>query len=792
MGRPLTGTRKQTAAGYRCELPTTKGSKDRSRYTFRTASAGDAWLADGIEALNAGRPLPTPHADDVVLDGGRVSRGTGFRCMATLWHREQYAELWRGDADRAATVQRHIDVIDQWMNAHGLALEGMARKHVHDMFLSFARAEAPANPQVPAGLDRDRLVTMDQAAALPGVPSRSTLKRRQKEGLLVAHRQPDGRVLYRIADLYSSEVGGGTPGGLRRGPRRSHGYSQGVLQDLKWVFEQVCAFARDHGVAVPTDRDSLRLPRSDRPATPERKPVPLDVCATIAVRLHAVHQVALWLMRILGLRISEAFGIRVADVHDLGEGHPGIVVIRRQGGRTFQKRNRQTDAVELTDSVEGGKTKNSYRVLVVPTALMDLLRVVITVFHTGPDGSRRQEARLIPGLVKDDRSGQAAFRTALREASAAVGVRLSGAPGDEEDETFSCTSHDLRKAAISELSWRDIDLAWRKRWAGHAAGDDVHHRHYVLDDPKLRPGRDIAEIIQQSLDDELCGNLAIPTTVRCTTRNQPALAADADRIDAELAARRWLVLPGVDGQALLNAADVARELCVSVQVARRWMESGRLPSVDYAPRARGIERRARLADVMRMREGMRRFATLPAPAEELGQTYHTVYQYVRAQSLELVRVGERTYGVPPETESVIRKHYAEQATLHARAVKLSVAATMLGTKVEVILHHLREGDLLEDDRAHDGSRMVSRASVAALEQRRGKRPRVAAGKADDVVPWSEACARVDMSSNELAALIASGRIEMARAGRGKAVTRASLLQYMVATDASLVTFAAAE
>lgn len=31
-----------------------------------------------------------------------------------------------------------------------------------------------------------------------------------------------------------------------------------------WVFEQVCLYARDRGLAVPQDRDSLKMHRLDR------------------------------------------------------------------------------------------------------------------------------------------------------------------------------------------------------------------------------------------------------------------------------------------------------------------------------------------------------------------------------------------------------------------------------------------------------------------------------------------------------------------------------------------------
>jgi hypothetical protein len=57
---------------------------------------------------------------------------------------------------------------------------------------------------------------------------------------------------------------------------------------------------------------------TDRAASPDRRPVSLSRCADIAGRLHAVHQVALWLMRVLGLRISEASGLQVRDLFDQG------------------------------------------------------------------------------------------------------------------------------------------------------------------------------------------------------------------------------------------------------------------------------------------------------------------------------------------------------------------------------------------------------------------------------------------------------------------------------------------
>ena len=55
-----------------------------------------------------------------------------------------------------------------------------------------------------------------------------------------------------------------------------------------------------------------------QPVGSSRRPRPLTLreCARIASRLHPVHHLALWLKRVMGLRISEAFGVLVDDVID--------------------------------------------------------------------------------------------------------------------------------------------------------------------------------------------------------------------------------------------------------------------------------------------------------------------------------------------------------------------------------------------------------------------------------------------------------------------------------------------
>ena len=70
----------------------------------------------------------------------------------------------------------------------------------------------------------------------------------------------------------------------------------------------------------------------------------------------------------------------------------------------------------------------------------------------------------------------------------------------------------------------------------------------------------------------------------CTTGWQGHLAADAARIDVELAERGWLVVPQDAGEPMLTPAEVAQEFEVTSKTARLWMADGRVPSIHWADR----------------------------------------------------------------------------------------------------------------------------------------------------------------------------------------------------------------
>jgi integrase len=159
-------------------------------------------------------------------------------------------------------------------------------------------------------------------------------------------------------------------------PDRPVGLSQRVVADALWVLRRVLGFARANGVMPPgfDPTEGLEAPTPDpavarvRRPTSQPRPLTLPECARIAAHLDPVHQLVLWPQRIMGLRISEAFGIAVEDV--IGLGDTGLLLVRGQGGRLFRVRDDRGRVVPVSHK-ETLKTEAASRVLVIPPAMME-------------------------------------------------------------------------------------------------------------------------------------------------------------------------------------------------------------------------------------------------------------------------------------------------------------------------------------------------------------------------------------------------------------------------------------
>lgn len=559
------------------------------------------------------------------------------------------------------------------------------------------------------------------------------------------------------------------------------GLSQSVIADALWTLRGVLGFARATGIVAPgfDPTQGLVAPAPDpatartKPPTCQPRPLTLPECARIASHLHPVHQLALWLQRVMGLRISEAFGVVVDDVIDHGD--TGLLLVRGQGGRDFRVRDSDGSIVTVGHA-ERLKTAAAHRTLVIPGRMLELLRVAIDAFHTDPDtGDTHVDARLVPGLRAADHGGQLAFRQAFARAAGAEGLSSS-------DLGFRVTPHLLRKSIATDIAWHaGIPDTVRRRFMGHRAADDVYGRIYTLDHPELAPMTDVAAAIDAMIH-EAIGTLLVPTAQRVHWAHTHPNRQRADDVRHVVDAAGWTLEPGTDEDPLCDANRVARELGIAPTTARRWMRNGTLSCSTTTENGRP-RRRVPLSVVWSLRDRLAERILLPELAIELGARYHELYQDARRLGLRLEQhPTSRQFDISPDEAQQLRNEHERVRRLHARSIKASSAARELNRAVSTIGLMIKRRELVLDPETDSSrARFVTRASVdrfrrnGVLNTRMRPFDRAA-------VPLAEVIRFTGRSRAELLDLVRAGVLEQVPGRRRCQLTATSLQSWMTGSE----------
>ena len=558
------------------------------------------------------------------------------------------------------------------------------------------------------------------------------------------------------------------------------GLSQSVIADALWTLRGVLGFARATGIVPPgfDPTEGLVAPAPDpahartKPPSCAPRPLSMGECARIASHLHPVHQLALWLQRVMGLRISEAFGVLVDDVIDYGD--TGLLQVRGQGGRSFRVREPDGEVATVWHT-EQLKTAAAHRALVIPGRMLELLRVAIDAFHTDSDtGDARMEARLIPGLRATDRGGQLAFRQAFARAAGAEGLSSS-------DLGFRVTPHLLRKSIATDIAWHaGIADTVRRRFMGHRAADDVYGRVYTLDHPELAPMADVAAAIDAMIE-EAIGTLLVPTAQRVHWAHTHPNWQRGEDMSRVVDAAGWTREPGTDQDPLCDASRVARELGIAPTTARRWMRDGTFSCSTTVENGR-LRRRVRLSEVWSLRDRRAKRILLPELAIELGARYHELYQDARRLGLRLEQhPTSRLFDISPDEAQQLRKEQERVRRLHARAVKVSSAARELNRAVSTVGLMIKRGELaLDPETDSSGARFVTRNSVEAVFTAMW-----GTGSASHVegvtLPLAAVIRFTGRSRTDLMDLVHAGTLEQVPGRQRCELTVASLKSWLVST-----------
>ena len=312
-----------------------------------------------------------------------------------------YDDLRRGGPERAERVRRIVEgFLVPWFAPRTATVADVTYFMAHEWLLHLVGAADPATRHAPfpvptAGEQGRAELSLAEAAEAAGV-SLPTARRRWRAGQLPgAYRDAAGQVRVPAAALGAIGHVQQRPGrplpGLRR--RRPVGAAPG---------------ARPSPGPTASSRPASTPPRASTPPSPTRPPpAPAPIppspdrsrCPSAPgsprTSIRSTSS-AFWLQRIMGLRISEAFGVLVSDVVDLGD--TGLLAVQGQGGRTFSVRDDHGQVVAVPYKATL-KTAAGSRVLVVPPALTALIRVAIEAFHADPDtGEVDTTARLVPGI----------------------------------------------------------------------------------------------------------------------------------------------------------------------------------------------------------------------------------------------------------------------------------------------------------------------------------------------------------------------------------------------------------
>jgi len=301
MSRKRTGSIKERNGKFTASVPVALGATKRVARTFPDRGQAQAWIdaqlagtADSVTppALAASTSLAAnvPLASAAPATGELASRDDGedrcdpsFRVQGHRWADRNYKDFHRGNVKREKFARHSINVMADYFEAEGLDLTTIRAEHVEGLHLWLARApKSGVVAVIPTPLDPHALVSKAEAVMLPGMVSASSIKRGIREGKIEAAVKPYRRArLFLVSDLYALVAQQSDPvtGQMRRGPKRTHGYSQDGLGQYARMFRDVADFARSRAVGVdPSLHDSAHREYRSPEVLAQQAHQPCGVC----------------------------------------------------------------------------------------------------------------------------------------------------------------------------------------------------------------------------------------------------------------------------------------------------------------------------------------------------------------------------------------------------------------------------------------------------------------------------------------------------------------------------------
>lgn len=553
--------------------------------------------------------------------------------------------------------------------------------------------------------------------------------------------------------------------GLLIEPEAPHGLKKNsasnVLRDMRLAFKRANAHGVNNRVIFDLKAIEPLTANRKRADREQRAYVGLAEVAVTAAKMPPIGQVNLWLERVLGLRISEAYGPEVHDFAKDDDGR-GWIKIDSQGGHRSHERDPATGLLVAGDRKNRTKSKAGQRHIPLPAQLTEALEALIDTFHTDPDsGLIDHEARLIPGLREDDISGQASYRTQLHTAQAG------------NNHVF--LPHTMRACLITDLKNAGVSERIRHAYAGHEMeNQSIQDQHYDLGVPEA----DLvtaADVLERLIADEVPnGRLIAATTKRHIFGVATKMRARKVWIETRLRTHGWSGVADAS-QVELSVDAVAARIGKARTTTGRLMTSQTIPSHTKSWGQREV-RVSFETDVDAYLDSLG--TDLTALADELDTSYNQVY--VLANEMGLVattrQAGVRIRLTNAEAD-LLRVAVASRAKAEQSAVPVALAAEMIGLEINDVQTLIKQGVLTTDD--VPGATRLRYVSVGSIEAYNGRYPRTAAVDVsqEPTGAFLATAQLMGISRATLGVLVRTRRVQATTRGRQQRIVLSSALQW---------------
>jgi hypothetical protein len=496
-----------------------------------------------------------------------------------------------------------------------------------------------------------------------------------------------------------------------------------------------------------TAEDPAKGSKSRKPRSTKTKYLfDLATSKRIASHLHLQHQVAFWLMRAAGLRISEAYGIDLNDIYR-DEGYM-ILRIWQQGGKKFKVQDDDGNTVKV-DKKTKTKTKASTRTIPLPKPVAALIDLYIAAFHEGDDPNT-------PLLIPSRGLGQQAFRLALQAANE---MEKHG----EADVGFTAPPHVQRAFFTTDMDKcppRARSLYLGHLVQDHEGGAEITESVYTLRRQGVRHLLVVADTMGTLIETQI-GTLLDPTPARRLL--PPPYKHQEEKWNRALDvldAAGVVSTAEVNGERVIDANEAAEMLAISDRQARKLASKGVLHRYRVPGYGRTSSWAITLSSVEEHLEVSQELVTRRDLLAEFELSYRELDVLISKLGIE--PVGSNTLGHRYAAADVdlLRRYFKDRAHLSKRAVSVAAAGAEIGCTRRTVNRFLILGLLSVDERATKslGLTMITRKSIDELIVKRSKRATLPYVRPASSIPILEAQQRTGLARVQVLRLTDHGVI----------------------------------